>query len=59
MAIYDPGAPLAERTRVLIKIFEEQEKGYAFNDGGQGTAYAEEFVGLLREWLGRAGSDGT
>jgi hypothetical protein len=55
MAIYDPDAPLPERTRILIKLFEQEDKGYAFNDGGEGTMYAEEFAGLLREWLAGPG----
>jgi len=51
VAIYDSSAPLVERTRILIELFEEEDKGYAFNDGGDGTRYAEQFADLLREWL--------
>ena len=46
---------LEDRTRQLIKEFDEQEKGYAFNYAGDGTVYAVRFAGLLREWLARAG----
>jgi hypothetical protein len=52
--VSDPeDATLAERTRALIRDFEREEKDYAFNDGGDGTMYAEWFADLLREWLAR------
>jgi hypothetical protein len=52
-------APVADgsleaRTREALAYFGREDKGYAFNDSGEGTAYAEQFAGLLREWLDRA-----
>lgn len=46
----DPGLPLRERTIALIRRFDAEDKDYAFNDGGDGTTYAEWFADLLEEW---------
>jgi hypothetical protein len=49
----EPGT-LKERTTELLKNFAAEDKGYAFNDGGDGTMYAEWFADLLSEWLERS-----
>lgn len=45
------GRPLADRTREVLADFAREDKGYAFNDGGDGTAYAWQMAELLEEWL--------
>jgi hypothetical protein len=45
---------LQARTRQLVALFDAEVKGYAFNDGGDGTTYAEWFADLLEEWQARA-----
>ena len=49
------GLSLEDRTRILLREFDAEEKGYAFDDGGDGTAYATWFADLLDEWLTRLG----
>ena len=45
------GRLLADRTREVLADFAREDKGYAFNDGGDGTAYAWQMAELLEEWL--------
>ena len=49
------GASLPERTRLLLARFDAEDKGYGFDDGGDGTMYATWFADLLDEWLEAAG----
>jgi hypothetical protein len=45
-----PEMPLADRTRALLAAFDGETKDHGFNDGGDGTTYAEWFADLLDEW---------
>jgi len=41
---------LINRTEHIIQMFDGEPKDYAFNDGGDGTAYAAEMADLLEKW---------
>jgi hypothetical protein len=49
--------PLQTRTHQLLARFDAEAKGYAFNDSGDGTTYAEWFADLLDEWQARGDLD--
>lgn len=47
------GISLRERTESLIARFDAEDQDHAFNDGGDGTTYAQWFADLLEEWMKR------
>lgn len=46
----DPGMSLRGRTIELVRRFDNEKKDHAFDDGGDGTTYAQWFADLLEEW---------
>ncbi len=42
---------LTQRTIQVLDKFDAEEKGHGFNDGGDGTYYAQVMADLLDEWL--------
>ena len=41
---------LLERSQKIVKLFDMEEKDYAFGDSGYAESYAAEMADLLEQW---------